>query len=187
MTEPDPKELKASRIKLVTIILVAFVPIFIAYAAFFYLPGWSPKGTTNQGELIQPPIDGSTMSAELLEFENWVLIQPATADCDDQCEQMLYLSRQVITGLGKDANRVSRAVLADGALSVGFMALLKDEHPDVAVIKGTNKFYPETSTDGPILLLMDPNTNVMMFYAFDKAGKPMLKDLKHLMKISNIG
>jgi hypothetical protein len=41
--------------------------------------------------------------------------------------------------------------------------------------------------DGPVLLLMDPNHNVMMLYSLDKAGKPMLRDLKHLLKISNIG
>jgi hypothetical protein len=27
----------------------------------------------------------------------------------------------------------------------------------------------------------------MMLYSLDKAGKPMLRDLKHLLKISNIG
>jgi hypothetical protein len=34
---------------------------------------------------------------------------------------------------------------------------------------------------------MDPNGNIMMFYTLDKAGKLMLKDVKHLLKASNIG
>ena len=41
--------------------------------------------------------------------------------------------------------------------------------------------------DGAYILLMDPNGNIMMFYTLDKAGKLMLKDVKHLLKASNIG
>jgi hypothetical protein len=67
------------------------------------------------------------------------------------------------------------------------MEHLKGEHPDVKVVTGVTTFKPIVALDGPVLLLMDPNHNVMMLYSLDKAGKPMLRDLKHLLKISNIG
>lgn len=194
MIEPKPNsspespsgKLMASRRRFVALLLIAFVPMFIAYAAFFHFPNWAPTGTTNHGELISPSLDGIKMSTELAAFNTWVLIQPVDSYCDDKCRKMLYLSRQVVTGLGKDANRVQRVVMMTRD-APDLMEHLKSEHPDVKVVTGVMTFKPIVALDAPVLLLMDPNHNVMMLYSLDKAGKPMLRDLKHLLKISNIG
>ena len=194
MNKPEPNsfsdapsgKLMASRKRFIALLLIAFVPMFIAYATFFHFPDWAPTGTTNQGELVMPSIDGTTMSEELATFRTWVLIQPVEGGCDDQCREMLYLSRQVVIGLGKDANRVQRVVLISTD-TPGLLKHLGAEHPDVKVVSGMTSFKPVATGNGPVLLLMDPNHNVMMRYSLDKAGKPMLRDLKHLLKISNIG
>ena len=194
MIEPKPNsssesssgKLMASRKRFVALLLIAFVPMFIAYAAFFHFPNWAPTGTTNHGELVSPSVDGVTISGELADFDTWVLIQPVDGLCGDECRKMLYLSRQVITGLGKDANRVQRVVLIS-ADTPDLVERLNGEHPDVKVVFGVTTVKPVVANDGPVLLLMDPNHNVMMLYSLEKAGKPMLRDLKHLLKISNIG
>jgi hypothetical protein len=194
MIEPKPNsssesssgKLIASRKRFVALLLIAFVPMFIAYAAFFHFPNWAPTGTTNHGELVSPSVDGVTISSELADFDTWVLIQPVGDLCGDECRKMLYLSRQVITGLGKDANRVQRVVLISTD-TPDLVEHLNGEHPDVKVVVGVTTVKPVVAIDGPVLLLMDPNHNVMMLYSLEKAGKPMLRDLKHLLKISNIG
>ena len=194
MNEPEPNssldapsgKLMASRKRFIALLLIAFVPMFIAYATFFHFPDWAPTGTTNQGELVMPSIDGTTMSEELATFRTWVLIQPVEGGCGDQCREMLYLSRQVVIGLGKDANRVQRVVLISTD-TPGLMEHLDVEHPDAKVVSGMTNFKRIVTGNGSVLLLMDPNHNVMMLYSLDKAGKPMLRDLKHLLKISNIG
>ena len=194
MIEPKPNsssesssgKLMASRKRFVALLLIAFVPMFIAYAAFFHFPNWAPTGTTNHGELVSPSVDGVTISSELADFDTWVLIQPVDDLCGDECRKMLYLSRQVITGLGKDANRVQRVVLISTE-TPDLVKHLNGEHPDVKVVFGVTTVKPVVANDGPVLLLMDPNHNVMMLYILEKAGKPMLRDLKHLLKISNIG
>jgi len=191
-TEPNSSanvssaKLMASRRRFIALLLIAFGPMFIAYATFFYFPDWAPTGTTNEGQLISPSIDGLKMSQELATFSTWVLIQPIKSSCGDQCREMLYLSRQVVIGLGKDANRVQRVALTS-ADTPALMEHLEVEHPDVKVVSGMTAYKPIFTDDGPVLLLMDPNHNVMMLYSLDKAGKPMLRDLKHLLKISNIG
>ena len=191
MNEPREKspteKVKASRKRFVALLMIAFVPILIAYGAFFHFPGWAPAGTTNQGELIAPPIDGRTMSEQLGTFSKWVLIQPVEGSCTEQCREMLYLSRQVVTGLGKDANRIQRAVMLAADVPDDLKEHLKNDHPDVEVVTGRNAVAPVPGSDGPMLLLMDPNHNILMYYTLDKAGKPMLRDLKHLLRISNIG
>ena len=117
MTEIDQAALKRSRAKLLTLIAIAFVPLFIAYAAYFYFPDWAPEGTTNQGELINPPLAGADYSEALAAPGNWTLVLPLVGDCSADCEQMLYLSRQIVIGLGKDAPRVKRALLAPASVS----------------------------------------------------------------------
>ena len=185
-SESPSGKLMASRKRFVALLLIAFVPMFIAYAAFFHFPNWAPTGTTNHGELVSPSVDGVTISSELADFDTWVLIQPVDGLCGYECLKMLYLSRQVITGLGKDANRVQRVVLISTE-TPDLVKHLNGEHPDVKVVFGVTTVKPVVANDGPLLLLMDPNHNVMMLYSLEKAGKPMLRDLKHLLKISNIG
>lgn len=179
--------LAASRRKLVSLILIAFVPIFIAYAGFFYFPTMAPKVSTNGGQLVTPPLQGESISNQLALQKSWVLIQPIVGGCDESCKELLYLSRQVTTGLGKDANRVSRVVLTGASLPDSLTMLLGSEHADIVMIEADISLLDGVTTQRPVLFLMDPNANVMMYFTLDQAGKPMLKDLKHLLKISNIG
>ena len=187
MTQAPLDKIWTSRIKFVVLILIAVVPIFIASAAFFFFPDWAPTETTNRGELIVPVVPGEEISGELLELNSWVLLQPVAMDCNEDCIQMLYLSRQVIKGLGKDASRIKRAVIAPAGISARFADLLESDHSDAQIIEADTRLLDQTHDSRPVLFLMDPNGNVLMYYSLEKAGKPMMKDLKHLLKVSNIG
>lgn len=187
MTQAPTKKIWTSRTKFVALILIAAVPIFISSAVFFFFPDWVPTGTTNQGELIVPVVPGDEISGELLELQSWVLLQPVAMDCNEACIQMLYLSRQVIIGLGKDASRIKRAVIAPAGVSDRFADLLDSDHGDARIIEADTRLLDQANDSRPVLFLMDPNGNVLMYYSLEKAGKPMMKDLKHLLKVSNIG
>ena len=176
---------RRSRAKLLAIMAIAFVPLFIAYFGYFFAPDLAPRGTTNQGELILPPVSASDINETLGQKRQWTLILPVGSSCDADCEQLLYLSRQIVTGLGKDSSRVGRVVLSE-QVGQPLQTLLQQEHEDVQVLSGPQAPLTGVQSE-PALFLMDPNGNVMMYFTVDKAGKPMLKDLKHLLKISNIG
>ncbi len=181
------------RIKFTLLVLLAFFPILLAGVMYFVFPGWIPSATTNEGELITPPIQSIRVNDKLIQNEKWVLIQPSGPECNEACERILYLSRQVVAGLGKDAGRVERVLLAPEGRSTAFMEMLARSHPDVRVIIQQVELQPLRSrittepTLEPTLFLMDPKGNIMMFYTLEKAGKPMLNDLKHLLRLSNIG
>ena len=190
--ETNPPINKIGRIKLLVIISIAFVPIFAAYIVFLYFPEWLPDMTTNQGTLIQPPIvlDG----IEIDSGRKWVLLIPVDSSCDEVCQRVLYLSRQTHIALGKNTSRVQRVILTEGQLSADFEDLLKEEHRKVQIIDiagdDTAVRLKALVPDGLhklIVFVMDPNGNVMMYYRPEQGGKPMLKDLKHLLKTSNIG
>ena len=180
--------IRQSRIKFSLLVAIAFFPIMIAHVVFFYFPHLMPSATTNQGELIQPPVQGELVSGEFGQRETWTLMQlGGDGNCDETCQNLLYLSRQVVSGLGKDSSRLTRMVVTDNPLSEDFRNLLIDEHRDITIIEGDTAPLSSVTELAPVLFLMDPNGNIMMYYTEETAGKPMLKDLKHLMRVSNIG
>lgn len=201
MTEESPIDTASrsqNRRKLVLLFAVAFVPMFIAYAMFFYVPALIPATTTNEGQLIQPPLAAAVLQTqETLDIPLgvWTVLIPVAAHCDDHCQQRLYLSRQIKIGFGKDAERLQRVALLETDPDAAYAALVAAEHPDLLSHVYNAKALqaaldsalpvPMPITDG--ILLMDPNGNIMMLYSFDKIGAPMRKDIKHLLKISNIG
>ncbi len=189
MVEEGVKKTPGGRMKLSLLAMVAFGPLLLAAGIYFLFPNWTPSATTNEGELITPLVQSITVSDRLTQNAKWVLIQPVEFDCAEDCEQMLYLSRQVVTGLGKDATRMERVLLAPEGISASFEARLARSHADVRVITRQVNLHPlrtRTATS-PALFLMDPRGNIMLFYSLENAGKPMLKDLKHLLRLSTIG
>ena len=107
-------------------------------------------------------------------------------ECGNECEQIGYLAKQGVKGLGKDSSRVSKVLMrnnlapattADNSDFKGFTSLRSQDTEALSQI----------SLGRPGLFLRDPNGNIILFYPVKDAGKPMLKDLKHLLKLSNIG
>lgn len=191
VSKPDTGTREAvarSRVKFLLLVALAFLPVMAAYGIFFHFPEYMPSATTNQGELVQPPIRGELLVARFERRETWSLLQLAgTPGCDERCETMLYLSRQVVSGLGKDTERVSRYLITPGEVSARFRALLSAQHGDVEIVRAGISRLKAIPGEKPALFLMDPQGNIMMRYSLELAGKPLLKDLKHLLRISNIG
>ena len=192
MTE-QPKMAKTDRSRLLVLVIaaIAFLPLFTAYIVFLYFPMLVPGATTNQGTLIQPPVQVNDGNLAL--SGKWAMLIPVKAECDNACERVLYLSRQVHIGLGKDASRIRRVILTSDNLSTDFLDLLAREHDQVTIISSSGDAAAilrnvVTDPDGdPVVFLMDPNGNIIMYYLSSQGGKPMLDDLKHLLKVSTIG
>ena len=100
---------------------------------------------------------------------------------------MMYLSRQVVTALGKYTDRVERYVITRNVLDESTLSHIDEAHKRLIVIKGDPSALEAISAPQPLLFLVDPNGNVIMYYTMETAGKPMLKDIKHLLKNSSIG
>lgn len=197
MTESTDKRLSA-RVKLLLILATAVGPIVLAYVFYFYFSDFAPGESTNEGHLILPPRHVEEIAAEPgkeIPREQWAILMLTGPECDTDCERLMYLSRQVHRGLGKDAERVERYLLVAGNnISASFHKLIEADYPDIQVryylpasLKGVFGDVVEAPIDGDYIFLMDPNGNIMMYYTSDRAGKPMLNDLKHLLKISTIG
>ena len=174
-----------SRTKLLLLAMIGFGPLLVAYTIFFYFPHLLPSTTTNNGELIDPPIFLNDVADSEKLIGRWSLILVKT-ECGIECDQLGYLATQVVKGLGKDSGRVSKVVLNDNAAASVKRA--KNAFHDFQSLRLSNtKALSQISKGRSGLFLKDPNGNFILFYPLEKAGKPMLSDLKHLLKLSNIG
>ena len=188
---------KNGRLPLLLIFLIPSVAMGLAWLMYF-TGLLIPEGRTNKGELILPPaqfselklLQGETL-LQLDELEgSWGLLVFGSADCVTQaCQESLYKTRQVHVALGKEADRIVRLYVAPQQPEVS--ESLTEEHPNIfwlnadkaSILKALNlSVWPENR-----FFIIDPLGNIMMGYQADQKGGDLLKDLKKLLKTSNIG
>jgi hypothetical protein len=201
MTHPSNPQWR-SRAVIVVIALLSIVPFGLAWYVAKHPEGWI-SGTSNYGALIAPPrpLDYAELFAHpvspvasLPDIKGrWVLLQVAPGPCGAACAETLHKTRQVRLMANKEIPRIKRLLLVpQGASTAEFEALLKGD--DALLAAGASDALmrilaqavgkPLTDT---MVILMDPFANLILWYdgGFDPYG--LLKDLKHLLRASQIG
>jgi cytochrome oxidase Cu insertion factor (SCO1/SenC/PrrC family) len=179
-----------------------FAPLVAAAVLYFVLPQWQPKGKTNYGDLVVPakplPIlqftDPSGSARDTSVFHGrWSFVYVGGAQCDEACVAKLIEIRQVRTLLNEKRLRVQRVYIApDMAALHGAQKMFGAEQPDLIYLaeagaagqRATDFFKP---TDAQALYLIDPHGNWMMIYPGAAEYQGILKDIKLLLKLSQIG
>ncbi|MBS3805119.1 MAG: hypothetical protein KGY54_11255 [Oleiphilaceae bacterium] len=202
-SQRSPEQVRRGRRMAVLLFFVGFGPIILATA--MYYTGWfNPEGFANKGELIHPPVSVAALNLRDSEGEpvedrfgpdiedpEWVMLVTSPGLCAEECQQMLYLARQVNIALGKNANRVNRAAYLESIPS-DLDEEMREEYPSMALLtteKTAGSAWPDAVAPDskPRILLVDPFGNIMMRYNSEHTGKELIKDLKHLLKLSQIG
>lgn len=196
---------RRSRIKLLLIIAIFAVPLILAmvYLQVVRTSGMQ-LGDTAQGQLIQPavPLTEFTLQTTDSVFDLdsmhgiWTFLYMPDGECLDTCKLNLYHMRQVRLSLNQRMDRLQRVVLAQTADQL--LPELLADHPGLAVIQGTVEEQAllrdqiraaegEMDALSDAIYVIDPFGNVMMRFPADLPPKSMLKDIKHLLKVSRIG
>jgi cytochrome oxidase Cu insertion factor (SCO1/SenC/PrrC family) len=180
------------------VVLTFVAPVVLAYVMFFF---GSVDSFTNKGEILNPIVD---ISALKLKDENdtlipiktltykWRLISFVGSDCDKACNTRLYDSRQIHKSLGKDQHRVLRMIVHLQAPSDELNMLIENEYPDALIVYGDeiviSAALGETAKiEQNEIYIMDPMGNIMMRFTQEQPNKDFHKDLKKLLKASQIG
>ncbi|MCX4026703.1 hypothetical protein H0A36_00865 [Endozoicomonas sp. SM1973] len=193
------KQAKA-KLFLTVILGLPIIGIVTAYASY-YSGFFSNIGKTNNGKLISPPVTMQDLKLDILKSnknnrikgaaeQTWKLIILTVNDCNELCQQQLYITRQVHIALGKEANRLERLYLS--TKSDQFAESILEEHPklklaNISQVEITQHLSDKLPTVKSTILLADPLGNIMMYYTDNHSGKAILTDIKHLLKISRIG
>ncbi|PKM13082.1 MAG: hypothetical protein CVV13_03065 [Gammaproteobacteria bacterium HGW-Gammaproteobacteria-3] len=188
------------------IILIIFGMSVIPFLFAWYLKE-NPHllaARTNNGDLILPPM--VTERSDLTGFDDfskqnlkeleghWVLVNVVSKDdCNADCRQAVFKTRQLLLMMGKDLMRIRRVVLLFKAIPEDKTKAWWQDDTRLLRARPTKAFQDKLNDlkaapiDDGMLLLMDPFGNIMMYYKPGFDPYDVKSDLKKLLNISQIG
>lgn len=182
-----PASRRKGRLQLLLILLGVIGPMILA-TGMYKLQFWVPEGRSYHGELIGNGQTRADLGVQAQE-DRWQILVTAPKECSVDCQQLVYLARQIQIGLGRDAGRASHALAVAQPLSSEYDAKLTREYPQLQRYPLNLTDFQKTAGDKavPQLWIIDPHGNLVLRYDPTVKGKDLLNDLRHLLKLSNIG
>jgi len=173
---------KKARIQVSVLLLVFILPAIIGWYLFHYHERFQFK-TVNRGVLINPPLPVQDL---LPQGRKWQIAYLPN-HCDSQTEKMMYTLHQMYTALGKDRDRVDLTLVGDASCQTA-------KAHDFRKLLFTSAQYAHLQTLFSLgflvkqkIYLVDPLGNVFMFYPETANPMDILKDLKHVLGVSQLG
>lgn len=169
-------------------------PMLAAWLAYF---GWHPDKHKNYGSLLKVTpltqttgtlVDGTRYSLDALKGK-WLMLYVGAAPCNDACQKQLYYMRQSRLVLGKDQDRVARVWVLDGQANPD--PVLLRAHPGLYVWRPAQAVFldqfPATRPGAQHIYVVDPLGNLMMRFPENADPKKLIRDMKLLLKASQVG
>lgn len=196
MKKPD-NSLFRSRLMLVGLMLIFAGPLVIASLMYAFRDNVDLPGVSVYGELVSParPVEqlsASTQNGDNLTVndlqDHWTLLYLGDSHCDLNCEASLFKLRQVRLSLGREITRVQRWYLYAGDKPTEHLTSILARHPGMFAAR-LNLPLGQLLEDLPDsgIYIVDPHGNLMMHYDTSVTSKGILKDMKHLLRLSQIG
>ncbi len=180
----EERLIRRNRTILVGLFAIALVPLLGAFWLYESSRSAAPWATINHGELMNPirsigdlrliATDGAT---SMLNSGQWWLLVATTDGCSDACRMAVHELRQLHILLGRDAPRVRRGIVELG------------NEPIDARLNGYPKlvYFTGSAELSSGVYIVDPLGNLVLRYGYTDAGKPVLEDLKKLLRVSHVG
>ncbi|MDA9097267.1 hypothetical protein N9J50_02910 [Methylophilaceae bacterium] len=184
------------RLVLVTIALMFFLPILLAWFLNFYSDFKRDAQGIHHGELIVPPLPLGDLkvtaigASEVLSLEKkWTLIFLVSNQCDLTCEDKLYQLRQIRLAVGKDRDKVERVLVVDKELD--WSDYENSYQNQKVIVKGSPSYESIIKNlksvknfDSNAIYLMDAYGSLIMKYAYKTAPKGIIKDIERLIRVA---
>ncbi len=112
VAQADQRRTRAGRWSMLAVLLVCAAPVIASYFTYYVI---RPQNIKSYGELIQPSrslpqvqvSDQKGQTLALPDLKNqWLLVSVGPGACDEGCQERLYLQRQILTGLGRERDRL---------------------------------------------------------------------------------
>ncbi|AOA07667.1 hypothetical protein HBN81_12710 [Pseudomonas fragi] len=184
---PSPVTRRRGRLQLVLILLLTVGPMVLA-TGMYKLKFWLPESRSYHGELLGNGQSRAALGVTADE-QRWQLLVTAPQACAADCQQLVYLARQLQIGLGRDASRASHALAAAQPVDAAYAATLQLEYPQLQRYTLDLPTYTQGAEGNGAaqLWIIDPHGNLVLRYGPGVVGKDVLNDLRLLLKLSNIG
>jgi hypothetical protein len=175
---------KPVRLKLFLLAMIFILPAFAGWVLYFYYPNFSFK-TTNYGTLVRPALHTEHLAISAAD-QKWQIIY-APVSCNKETDDRMHTLHQLRVALGKDQDRVMLTLLVDKACPQqqhDFRKLIVTDadKSDLQSLLGTQTIAAQDK-----IYLVDPIGNLFMYYAGDMNAMHILKDMKKVLEVSQIG
>lgn len=179
---------RRGRWQLILILLVVIGPMLLA-TAMYQWRFWVPDSRSYHGELLGNGLSRADLGVQGAAETRWQLLVTAPQDCAADCQQLVYLVRQLQIGLNRDTARASHALAVAQPLLPAYDQQLQHEYPQLGRYRLDLNAYGKTAGNaaGAQLWIVDPHGNLVLRYDAKVKGKAVLNDLRHLLKLSQIG
>jgi cytochrome oxidase Cu insertion factor (SCO1/SenC/PrrC family) len=196
--DEQARRTRAGRWKLLGVVLFAALPVIASYFTFYVV---RPEGRTNYGELISPPrpmpaltlrdLDGARVDAASLHGQ-WLLVVVGPAACPPDCEQRLFMQRQLRTMTGRERDRIDRVWLVtdDAPVAAPLRAALAAV-PAAQVLRVPAHELAGWLAPAPgqpleaHLYIVDPRGDWMMRVPVEPEPRRVMRDLMRLLRASS--
>jgi len=199
------EEIRKKNQRTIIMLVLAFImPVVAAYLVYINMD--KSGKTRNNGELVIPArpletfkaqtITGTDFGIEQLKG-NWHLLYIGSGACEQACNAALSKIHQTRLAQGKAMSRVHLLYLALDNNALQNAAELQKKYARLTVLSATQPeldaavqlFSDEKHNvrEGGLIYMIDALGNLMMRYKTDTRLIGMIKDLEHLLKISQIG
>ena len=182
----DARLVRRNRMLLVGLFAIAIVPLLGAFWLYEASRSAAPWATTNHGELLAPIESVSALhllqvagSVSMNNSGHWWLVVVTNDGCTAACQAAVHQLRQLHILLGRDSARVKRSLVALGGSTPE--PSLASTYPELVWFTGDTRALRSG------IYIVDPLGNLVLHYEYGDAGKPVLDDLKQLLKVSHVG
>jgi hypothetical protein len=188
LPEVTPGQRRRGRLQLILILAVVIAPMLLA-SAMYQWRFWVPETRSYHGELIGTGQTRADLGVIGAEETRWQLLVTVPEVCDAGCKELIFLARQVHIGLNRDVGRAAHGLATAQPLATDFDEELRREYPQLSRYQLQLPAYGEIAgkAEGAQLWIVDPRGNLVLRYDATSKGKAILNDLRHLLKISQIG
>lgn len=184
------------------ILMISVIPFLLAWV-LIQNPQWITS-RSNYGTLVVPPVTTEReqfQGADLFSKQNiielnghWVLVNLIfDQNCSEICKQAIHSSKQIRLMMNKDLVRLRRMVIVPSHFDQKNSSewWQKDDRllkviADESIIKKLELVIEGFRQEGQ-LIVMDPVGNILMFYHSDFDPYGVTKDLKKVLRASQIG
>ena len=194
----ESRQRTRGRWKLFAVLAVCASPLLASYFTYYVV---KPTGRTNYGALIDPrqypipPMASRTLAQQPTTLDaykgKWVMLKVGGSDCQQACQDQLFMMRQLRKMQGKEMDRIERVWLITDEQPLETMLLRVNDGTRMlrAPADVVAKWLPvEQGGDASEhIYLIDPLGNLMMRFPKNPDPTKMKKDIAKLLRASAVG
>lgn len=188
---------RGGRMYMMLVLLACAAPVLLSYLTYYVI---RPEGRVHHGELIEPQRGLPAWSAKDLQAKEiplpslkgqWLLVAVGSGECNEKCERLLFVQRQLHKLLNKESDRLDRVWLVTNQADPKKELLSAIEGATVLRVPSDQLSQWLAPANGRALeehlYLVDPMGNWMMRFNYPEDAKTvvdMKRDLERLMRAS---